>query len=252
MEPVLQQNILEEHETVVFVRPHAQYPVHGEAGWRWSGDPSDGAFLPEMIRFIELVGRVCYKSEDRITDESASRFVDMLVERGHLSVIEHAALTVKYVGSRAMSHQLVRHRLGSFSQESQRYCNYGRSDKLLAVIPPSVHADAAARKEYIREVESAYAAYLALLGKGIRAEDARHLLPNATKTEIVTTFNLRQWRHAIEERGLNAAAQWEIRRITLAVLDAFRKLLPDIFEDQWVRMNEHNDALSRGIRYADE
>ena len=95
------------------------------------------ACLPQAI---ELAGRCCYKSEDRITRESADRFVKSIIKSGHESVLEHVSFTVKYICSRACSHQLVRHRISAFSQESQRYCNYGKSDKLYAIIPPSISA----------------------------------------------------------------------------------------------------------------
>lgn len=257
-ERLLLKNKLYESENIIFIRPHAQYPVRtvsagGQEGWGWSDTAEPASFLPETMKFIELVGRVCYKSESRITDTSSAKFVKMIVESGHHSVIEHASATVKYVGTRAMSHQLVRHRLASYSQESQRYCNYGKRNKLYAVMPPGIYngeAGKAAREAFVRSMEEAYGRYRELLAQGVRAEDARGLLPNATKTEVVATLNLRQWRHVVEERGLNAAAQWEIRMITLGVLESFRDIWPVIFGDLWQRKEDAGAALVKDLNYA--
>jgi len=244
-EGILMKNVMEERESVVFIRPHAQFPVVREGvGWEWAAAPDAASLMPEMNRFIELIGRTCYKSEDRITGKSAGRFLKMLVSSGHESVIEHLTLTVKFVGSRAMSHQLVRHRLAAFSQESQRYVNYGKGEKLFAVMPPGIFRTGGKVKEdFIEGINDSFSRYNELLRGGVKPEDARSLLPNAVKTEVVMTTNLRQWRHVVEERGLNPRAQWEIRVICLQVLEAFNDLLPDIFEDLFEKRNINLDGL---------
>ncbi len=214
-----------------------------------------------LIEHLELCGRTCYKSEDKITNDSAGAFVRRIIKSGHESVIEHASMTVRFIGSRDFSHQLVRHRLDSFSMESQRYCNYGKkcfqfiappeleipvgeyhlfgsldhhgSDTFLytnetrATRSPVKHVQTRWLHQRFRDCEE----YLALLDTGIRPEDARSVLPNAMKTEVVMTANCRQWRHVFRERALNKHAQWQIRGLMLGVLKEFVTLMPDIFGD---------------------
>lgn len=217
--------------------------------------------LDEIQRFpksIELAGRTCYKSENQITDASSENFVKRLVKSGHHSVLEHCSISAKIVGDRSMSHQLVRHRIAAYSQESQRYCDYGKMG-LQVILPPKIGVlqkgtyerknknwygpigmgeernlyDSASNlvNEWLDFISLAYNTYLSLREKGIPAEDARSVLPNATKTEVVTTYNLRQWRHVIQQRGLNSHAQWQIRIIMTEILLAFNRIVPSVFED---------------------
>lgn len=207
--------------------------------------------FPILLEHVERCGRVCYKSEDRITEGSALRFVRTLRQSGHESVLEHAAVTAIVVCSRACSHQLVRHRIAAYSQESQRYCNYGKHDSLQVICPPSIglapgnYDNYGLRIRYggvpvsletrqtrwIHCVEAAYEEYKQELADGVKPEDARYLLPNATKTELAVTFNLRQWRHVFKERALNRHAQWEIRQVFSAILANLKQQLSAVFED---------------------
>lgn len=182
-------------------------------------------WILEYPRLIELFGRVCYKSEERIAPGSAKRFIKMLMASGHHSVLEHLSITVKMIGDRAMSHQLVRHRLAAYSQESQRYCNYGKKG-FHVICPEGIDKD-----RFTQKIEIACKEYLHLLALGHKPEDARILLPNAMKTEVVTTYNLRQWRHVFKHRALNPKAQKQIRYLTSCCLKQFAKLLPEVFED---------------------
>ncbi len=216
----------------------------------------------DTAKFLELCGRVCYKSEDRITDDSAEKFVRMLRKSGHESVLEHASATVILIGSRSMSHQLVRHRLNSFSQESQRFCNYGRlgfqviCPPKIGVLPDTYYYDSqwphcfwtnekltataninSLQHHWLQKRIQEYEEYLTYVEAGIPPEDARECLPNATKTEVVTTCNLRQWRHIFAERALNPKAQWQIRGITQGILREFASRLPCVFEDQLEQLN---------------
>ncbi|MDP8254885.1 MAG: FAD-dependent thymidylate synthase [Candidatus Alcyoniella australis] len=188
------------------------------------------AQIADYLRQIEAAGRTCYKSEARMDDDSAAPFVRRLVRAGHQSVIEHCAITVRIVCDRSTSHQLVRHRLGSFSQESQRYVDYGKREPE-AIVPPRIADDPAAQSVWRQSVEGAYKSYLQLRELGVPAEDARSVLPNALKTEVVATFNLRQWRHVFQERALNRRAQWEIRDLFMQIFERFCELLPDVFGD---------------------
>ncbi len=187
--------------------------------------------IEEYVRMIERYGRVCYKSEERITEGTAEPFIQKyMIERGHESVLEHCSITVRFICDRSASHQLVRHRLGSFSQESQRYCNYGKKG-LQVICPPSIARRAALYDHWCAHVEQAENEYNYLLEAGIPPEDARSVLPNCTKTEIVATFNLRQWRHVFQQRALNPRAQWQIRELMTDLLKQFSKLIPAVFED---------------------
>jgi thymidylate synthase (FAD) len=220
----------------------------------------------DTLKFLELAGRVCYKSEDRITKGSAEKFVRMIVKNGHESVLEHINATARIIGSRSMSHQLVRHRVGTvFSQESQRYINYGKRG-FQVVCPPKIgipcgpyyfsedytfdffmdetmkeqypdHWFTATGRTWLACRADNYLEYLYYLKKGIPPEDARECLPNATKTELVMTCNLRQWRHVFAIRALNKHAQWQIRQLMQGVLIEFGKALPAVFGDQMLQIN---------------
>lgn len=198
--------------------------------------------LPYLMEHVERCGRICYKSEERITSGSAAKFVGRIRRSGHLSVLEHASVTAIVVCSRAASHQLVRHRIAAYSQESQRYCNYGKRDSLKVICPPSIGLKPGdypvcgrhltdRQIRWLEHIESAYGEYRQELSEGVKPEDARYVLPNATKTELAVTFNLRQWRHVFVERALNKHAQWEIRGIFQNILEALIKKLPAVFAD---------------------
>ncbi len=183
---------------------------------------------PDAERLIEVAGRTCYDTGDRATTDSAAEFIRMLIARGHLSVLEHASATFRVRGvSRALSHQLVRHRLASYSQRSQRYVSEAGFPY---AAPPSLEANPEAKRAFDEAVESARAAYEKLLALGVPREDARFVLPNATATEIVVTANFREWRHIVELRG-HPTAQWEIRRLAIAILRRLRKEAPAVFAD---------------------
>jgi thymidylate synthase (FAD) len=178
---------------------------------------------------MEYAGRVCYHSTDKMGHNPS--FLPARIREGHEDVIEHASATFLIEGiSRACSHQLVRHRLGSYSQESQRYVELGKGD-WAPVVPPSVASDPEAAAIMAEAWEALAAAYALLRQKGIRKEDARFLLPTAAETRIVVTMNFRSWRHFIELRA-DPAAQWEIRSIALAVLQELNAISPAVFADQ--------------------
>jgi thymidylate synthase (FAD) len=189
---------------------------------------------PEAL--IEYAGRVCYRSEPKGNPRG---FVRRRVKEGHESIIEHANATFEISGiSRACSHQLVRHRIASYSQESQRYVEM---DDPEYVVPPDVAADPEAAAALDKFMATVSAAYTELRQHGIQKEDARFVLPNAAATRIVVTMNFRSWRHVIRERGLNLAAQWEIRELASLVLDALNEIAPSCFGD----LVEERAALQR-------
>jgi thymidylate synthase (FAD) len=179
---------------------------------------------------LEHAGRVCYRSEGH---GDPAGFLMARVREGHESLIEHASATFEISGvSRACTHQLVRHRLASYSQESQRFVDMSSPEYIV----PEVIADKPEAAEVWSEATSQLAdAYRRLRALGIRKEDARFLLPNAAATRIVVTMNFRSWRHFIRERGLNPAAQWEIRAVALEILSQLHEQAPAVFEDLYAR-----------------
>lgn len=190
----------------------------------------DGA---EMLRNIELCGRVCYKSEDRITDGSAEKFVGMILKSGHESVLEHEKITVRFVCDRGVTHEIVRHRIASYSQESTRYCNYSK-DKFgneITFIRPCFWAEDDDKfnlwKEAMQNIENEY---VKLISLGAKPEEARSILPNSVKTEIMVTMNLREWRHFFKLRTAERAHP-QIREIAIPLLNELKTLVPVIFDD---------------------
>jgi len=182
-------------------------------------------------RLIEFAGRICYRSTNKMGRNP--HFIEARIREGHESIVEHASFTFLIEGiSRACSHQLVRHRLASYSQESQRYCEPGADNGL--VMPPAVRADPEAQAIWQRAVDGLIDAYQALRQRSIRKEDARFLLPNAAATRIVVTMNARELRHFFSVR-LDPSAQWEIQAVAREMLRLVYPLAPSVFGDLYER-----------------
>lgn len=184
----------------------------------------------ELLRRIEKAGRVCYKSEEKITEDSAIPFINKILERGHESVIEHEKVTVKIICDRGISHEIVRHRIASYSQESTRYCNYGKDGEVTFIKPFFFAGDPARWFEWKIAMLQCEKTYLKLLGVGCSPQEARSVLPNSLKTEIVVTYNLREWRHFFKLRTAPSAHP-QMREITIPMLKEFREKIPVIFDD---------------------
>lgn len=186
------------------------------------------AITPNAEKLIEEAGRTCYMSIERITDESEKNFIRSSIKRGHLSIIEHASASFRIKGaSRSFTHQLVRHRLASFSQQSQRYVN--ESD-FNYIIPPGISENDTASKIFKDFIENSKKTYKSLLETGIKKEDARFVLPNALESEIVFSANFRELRFIFSLR-LKKNAQWEIRRVCLEMLKIMQRHAPSVFGD---------------------
>ena len=185
--------------------------------------PIDGA---EMLKRIEKAGRTCYKSEDRITDESAKSFVRKLIECGHESVLEHESITVRFVCDRGISHEIVRHRLASYSQESQRYVRYNDDIEFINPRMPNAKTYEAWQELCERAEET----YRELLSYGVQPQQARSVLPNSIKTEIVMTANLREWRHFLKLRTAKVAHP-QMRELTVPLLQELQERIPVVFDD---------------------
>ena len=177
----------------------------------------------EALRIVENATRVCYKSEDKIKEGSAEKLIRGIIKAKHFGCIEHVSLTVKFICDRACSHQLVRHRLMSFNQKSQRYCK----EDNLEVIKPEGLENTSLWLESCRQAENAYTE---LIRRGEKPEVARGVLPNSTATEIYATANLREWRHFFELR-CHRTAQRDIRSLALSLLCQMYKQYPVFFED---------------------
>ncbi len=191
----------------------------------------------QILKHIEKAGRVCYKSEDKTTESSAAEFVRRIIKNGHEAVIEHFSVTVKVICDRGVTHEIVRHRLASYSQESTRYCNYSK-DKFtnqVTFIQPcfwDVNTEDGKRKYDIWKsvMEFSEEKYMELLELGATPQEARSVLPNSLKTELVMTMNLREWRHFFKLRT-STAAHPQMREIAIPLLDKFKELIPVVFDD---------------------
>lgn len=193
-------------------------------------DEIDGKHILEKI---EKIGRVCYKSEDAITDGSAERFSRNLILRGHESALEHVSITVKVICDRGVSHEIVRHRIASYTQESTRFCNYsnGKFDGEITVIEPCFwKEDTYQYNSWKTAAEMAEKAYMSMIHNGATPQEARSVLPNSLKTEIVMTMNLREWRHFLKLRTAKDAHP-QMREVSGMILKEFKEKIPVIFED---------------------
>lgn len=196
-----------------------------------------------MLKKIEAYGRLCHKSEDKITDHSYKEFIEKIVRiKKHVSIIEHESVTVRIICDRGVTHELVRHRIASYSQESTRYCNYSKDkfDNQITVIDLEqgmvldgklqLHAYPQILSVWANAMADAETAYNKMIGLGAPAQIARSVLPNSLKTEIVVTFNLREWHHFFILRTA-AAAHPQMREITIPLLVHFQSVIPIIFDN---------------------
>ena len=184
-------------------------------------------------KLIELAGRTAYKSEDKITEDSYKQFIEMIIKRGHEAVIEFGNMVVKFITDRGITHEIVRHRLCSFVQESTRYCNYGkdRFENECTFVPPSgLNGGASGILEWGNTMQQAENDYMKLLDKGYSPQQARSVLPNSLKTEIVVKANFREWRHIFALRAISKAAHPDMRALMLPLYEQCRKECPVVFD----------------------
>jgi thymidylate synthase (FAD) len=194
----------------------------------------------EILKMLERVARTCYKSEDKITDDSAIEMMRSLIKRDHLAMIEFFDITVKFVCDRGISHELVRHRIASFAQESTRYCNYSKDkfDNQITFITPcwirenwsEECGDDNATAIWYDQMQNAESAYNNLINEGWQPQQARSVLPNSLKTEINVKMNLREWRHFFKLR-CSPAAHPQMRELTIPLLKEFQSKISIIFDD---------------------
>jgi len=191
----------------------------------------------EALKLIEKAGRTCYKSEGNIKEGSAAEFVRKIIKSGHEAVIEHYSITVRVICDRGVSHEIVRHRIASYSQESTRYCNYSKdkfSNQITFIEPcfwDTSTEDGKKKYEIWKSaMEYAEKSYLQLIEMGATPQEARSVLPNSLKTELVMTMNLREWRTFFKLRT-SPAAHPQMREIAIPLLKKFKELIPVVFDD---------------------
>lgn len=187
----------------------------------------------EVLKKIERVARTCYKSEDYIKEGSAERLVKSLINRGHEAMLEHYSFSIKFICDRGVSHELVRHRMASFAQESTRYCNYSKDkfgNELTFINPCFWYENSHEYISWCEAMRDAEIKYFELLKLRATPEQARSILPNSIKTEVVMTANLREWRHFLKLRTAQAAHP-QMRELTIPLLKELKEKIPVIFDD---------------------
>lgn len=187
----------------------------------------------KIMLTVEKAGRTCYKSEGKIGDGTAERFIAAIIKRGHESVLEHEKITVRFICDRGVTHEIVRHRIASYSQESTRYCNYSQDkfgNELTFIQPCFWNENDEKYKLWLESMQFIEEKYNAMIAAGAKPEEARSILPNSLKTEIVVTMNLREWRHYFRLRTAKAAHP-QIREVSTALLAELKEKLPVIFGD---------------------
>lgn len=200
------------------------------------------------LKFVEKFGRICYKSEENMTDETLQKFLKRIIDSGHESVIEHFSFSVRFIIDRGVSHELVRHRLAAFSQESTRYCSYNKDrfgGQITYIIPPWLMDVNPGEYKSIYDLEGLSKPSLLWLFEMLNieskymeltntynwtAQQARSILPNSLKTEIAVTANLREWRHIFKMRAAPDAHP-QMREIMIPLLNEVRSIIPIIFDD---------------------
>jgi len=200
----------------------------------------------QMLQRIERAGRTCYKSEGKTTLTSYEPFIRGIIKRGHLSVLEHEKISARVICDRGVTHEIVRHRLGSYSQESTRYVKYDDLEVIEPCFWPEKKAKETHEYQFITWRDAMLQAeenYKALINNGAKPEEARSVLPNSTKTEIVITYNLREWRHFFSLRGKKDAHP-QIREIAIMLLKKMRESIPIIFDDFKIK-KEENTIVSK-------
>ena len=203
----------------------------------------------EILGLLELAARTCYKSEDKIAHGTANDFLGRILKTGHESVIEHVSATVRLVCDRGVSHEIVRHRLCSFSQESTRYANYSKAkfgNEITLIRPFFWDRDSDEFKEWKTAMKMCERAYLSLINMGAKAQEARSVLPNSLKTDIVVTANMREWRHIFKLR-CSKASHPQMRQSMLPILAEFHGRIPVLFDTLYETYKEEIAQIAKPV-----
>lgn len=186
-----------------------------------------------ILQRIEQAGRTCYKSEDKITEDSSKKFCESILKRGHEAVLEHCSFTVKFIVDRGVSHEIVQHRVASYCQESTRYCNYSKDkfgNEITVIKPCFWDENSDLYRDWKSAMRMAESHYFDLLTQGATPQEARSVLPNSLKTEVVMTANIREWRHFLKLRT-SVAAHPQIREVAIPLLKELQAKIPVLFDD---------------------
>lgn len=188
----------------------------------------------EILKKLEMAGRTCYKSEDKIDPERTEDFIFGIIQRGHHTILEHFSFSARFICDRGVSHELVRHRLATFSQESTRYCNYSQNrfgGEITVIKPSFFDEDTKAFELWKNACLAAEKAYFELLDWGCTPQEARSVLPNSLKTELVMTCNLREWLHFFRLRALGITGQPhpQMKELAWMLLKQVDKKIPVVF-----------------------
>lgn len=186
-----------------------------------------------LLNLVELAGRTCYKSEGKITESSAEKFIQNIIKRGHEAVLEHGYLSVRFTCDRGVSHEIVRHRLAAYCQESTRYCNYSKGDfggEITVIKPRYMDEPDQTYQVWKKACLSSELAYFDLLTIGCTAQEARAVLPNSLKTEVVMTANIRELRHFLKLR-CSPAAHPQMKEVAMMLLAILKEKYPVFFND---------------------
>lgn len=185
------------------------------------------------LNTIEVAGRTCYQSEDKMTDDSAEDFIRRIIARGHESVLEHVSVTARFICDRGVSHEIVRHRIGAYSQESTRYCNYAGDkfgNEITVILPDYWKKNDKQLNLWLDVCDWAERQYMHMLELGATPQEARSVLPNSLKTTLIATYNLREWRHFLRLRCAPTAHP-QMRQVAYMALEQLRAWGPVFFED---------------------
>lgn len=195
----------------------------------------------KILKNLERYGRTCYKSEGKITAASSRDFIKKIIVSGHESIIEHEKVTVRLICDRGVTHEIVRHRIASYSQESTRYCDYTKEGRIAVIVPFFFENNKKKLAVWRIVMEICEWGYNLLRKMGASPQEARSVLPNSLKTEIIITYNLREWRHFFRLR-CSAAAHPQMREIAIPILEEFQRRIPVIFDDFTIN-KENNTAV---------
>lgn len=191
-----------------------------------------------ILERLEECGRVCYKSESYISENSCKTFCEKIIKSGHESVLEHCSFTLKFICDRGVSHEIVRHRIASYSQESTRYCNYSNDrfgTEITVIEPLFLEPDTEIYNIWKNSCQNAEYAYFALLDAGLMPQEARSVLPNSLKTEVVMTANIREWRHFFRLR-CSPAAHPQMWQVATQALRLVHERVPVLFDDVYAEV----------------
>lgn len=202
--------------------------------------PQDPAVLTEMVTLIESAARTCYKAEGQMGNTFNPEFIRSKIDMGHLSVTEHSLVTVRFICDRGVSHEIVRHRIASYSQESTRYCNFAKDkfgNEITVIKPCFWEEDSDEYCLWHDAMLDAEKGYFRLLEAGASPQEARSVLPNSLKTEIIVSMNFREWRHFFQLRAIGTTGKPhpQMKQLAAPLLKTFKQYIPVIFDDLEVR-----------------